>query len=180
MDSGLITGRYAVVLLQYAQEQGQGESVMRDAQRLSALLPALEKYLHRLERAHEKEELLKKALPDMCEPFGGFLHLVLEHRREGYLKRMLQTYISSYRRQNGIAVGHLTVASQPTQTLLEALEKYTRDSCGASQVEFDIKVDPDIIGGYIYRVGDRRLDASVKRQLRELEKKFETKEKRIL
>lgn len=180
MDSGLITGRYAAALLQYAREQGQGENVLRDAQRMLAQLLALEEYLHRVAELSGKEELLRKALPDMCEPFGRFLHLVLVHRREGYLKRMLQFYTEEYRRQNGIAAGRLTVASQPAEALLEALEKYTRENCGASKVEFEIKVDPDIIGGYIYRVGDRRLDGSVRRQLRELEKKFENKEKRIL
>ena len=41
-------------------------------------------------------------------------------------------------------------------------------------------MDPDIIGGFVYTVADKRLDASVRRQLSELRKAFETNNKRII
>ncbi len=180
MDSGLITGRYASALLQYAEAEGQGAEVLRDAQSLISLLPALEKYLHRIEGPSAKLQLLHKALPQMCAPLDRFLSLVMDHHREEHLKRMLQDYCREYRKLHGIAEGRLTVASQPSGELIAALEKFTRERRGAQKVEIEVNIDPDIIGGYVYRVGDLRLDASVKRQLREIEKKFETKNKRII
>jgi F-type H+-transporting ATPase subunit delta len=39
---------------------------------------------------------------------------------------------------------------------------------GASQVEFETRIDPDLIGGVIIKVGSQVIDASLRSQLRRI------------
>ena len=41
-----------------------------------------------------------------------------------------------------------------------------------SSFEIIEKVDPEIIGGFILRVGDRQIDTSISKEIRELKKAF--------
>jgi F-type H+-transporting ATPase subunit delta len=44
---------------------------------------------------------------------------------------------------------------------------------GAANVELNEKVQPELIGGVVVRVGDRQVDATVARSLRGLKRQFE-------
>ena len=75
----------------------------------------------------------------------------------------------------------LTVASEPSEQLLERLRKMTLATGEAKSVDIEVEIDPGIIGGFVYKVADRRLDASVRRQINDLKKAFETNNnKRII
>jgi len=180
MNSGLLASRYASALERYSCEQGQSGECYADARQLLALIPSIEEYLRKPLPAETKTEILSRALPGRCDSFGRFLLLVVSHRREMYLRRILQSYIAEYKKDRGIADARLTVASEPSEELLEKLRKLTLASCGATSVDIEVTVDPDIIGGFVYTVADKRLDASVRRQLSELRKAFETNNKRII
>jgi len=180
MNSGLIAKRYALALEQYAESQGQSESCLKDAKRLMQVLPQLDEYLRQPLPDKEKDELLCKVFPDMGEVFHRFLLLVLAHHRESYLRRILQSYMAEYKARRGIADARLTVAADPSEALLERLKKLTIEGTGAKSVDIEVTIDPEIIGGFVYMVNDRRLDASVRRQINDLKKAFETKNKRII
>ena len=105
---------------------------------------------------------------------------MVSHRREAYLKRILQSYIAQYKKVRGIADARLTVASEPSEELLEKLRSLTLSQTDATSVDIEVTVNPDIIGGFVYTVADKRLDASVRRQLNDLRKAFEPNNKRII
>ena len=50
----------------------------------------------------------------------------------------------------------------------------------AGSVEFDTKVDPALIGGFVLQIGTTRIDASVAGQLKRVKKQFIEKNKRIV
>ena len=49
---------------------------------------------------------------------------------------------------------------------------------GFSQVDFRTEVNPDLIGGFIVQVEDRRLDASIATQLQTIRKEWEEKNRK--
>jgi F-type H+-transporting ATPase subunit delta len=71
------------------------------------------------------------------------------------------------RAERGIVVAHLTTAerlSEAEQTLVrEKLEWMT-----GKTVDLTLRIDPDIIGGIIVRVGDQVIDGSVRNKLEKL------------
>ena len=46
---------------------------------------------------------------------------------------------------------------------------------GLTQVDFRTEVDPALIGGFIVQVEDKRLDASISSQLKQIEKELESR-----
>ena len=46
---------------------------------------------------------------------------------------------------------------------------------GLAEVDFKTEVDPDLIGGFIVQVEDKRLDASIASQLKQIRKDLETR-----
>lgn len=176
-----MASRYASALEQYSCSEGQSGECYADARHLLELIPAIEGYLRKPLPYETKMEILSRALPGRCDSFSRFLSLVVSHRREVYLRRILQSYIAEYKKARGIADARLTVASEPSEELLEKLRRLTIERTGANSVDIEVTVNPDIIGGFVYTVADKRLDASVKRQLNELRKAFETNNnKRII
>ena len=173
MNGGLIAKRYGAALEQYAAECAAQDDCYRDARALLAVLPELRDYLRSPHPASEKLALLQKALPAACPTFVRFLQLVTAHRRESRLITILQSYIALYKKARGIVSARLTVASQPSKELLSKLEAITLESTGAKSVDIEVEVNPAIIGGFIYKVEDRRTDASVLRQIEDLKKAFE-------
>ena len=181
MNSGLLAKRYAVALEQYCRECFQEEECLGNARTLLAALPALGEILGKPLPSARKMELFGKAVPGMCPAFERFLSLVVAHRREAGLRRILSAFILEYKRVRGIVDARLTVASPPSEQLLEKLRTLTLEKMSGASVDIEVTVDPGIIGGFVYKVADRRLDASVRRQIRDLKKAFETNNnKRII
>ena len=180
MNGGLIAKRYATALELYARECSAERECYDNAIALLKVLPSLAEYMRSPLASADKRRVLAEALPDACPAFSRFLDLVVAHRRESRLRFILQSFISVYKKAHNIVNVHLTVAAEPSATLLEKLKAITRESTGAGSVEFIVKTDPSIIGGFIYRVDDRRMDASVLRQINDLKKVFETNQKRII
>ena len=180
MNAGLIARRYASALEQYSTERGQSEACVANARQMLTVMPQLNELLRQPMPGAHKLEILDKALPDQCDAFRGFLKVVTDHRREIYLGRILKSYIAEYKRVRGIVDARLTVASAPSEQLLAQLEQLTLKDTDAKKVDIEVTVDPEIIGGFIFKVEDRRLDASVRRQINDLKRAFEVKNKRII
>lgn len=181
MNGGLIAKRYGAALEQYAAECSGQDACYRDARALLAVLPEMREYLRSPHPAADKVALLKKAVPDAGDAFVRFLAVVTAHHREMYLPGILRSFIALYKKSQGIVTARLTVASQPSGELLEKLRAITLEKTGARSVEIEVDVNPAIIGGFIYKVEDRRTDASVLRQINDLKKAFEfNNNKRII
>lgn len=164
MNSGLISSRYATALLQYAREENVSESVYADAQ---ALLCAL-----------KDEQALPGCIEKCTDQTRTFISLVIKNNRVECLESILRRFIALYRKSEGITKATLTVAA-PSPRLEERLQELLKER-GFKKVEFDKSVDPDLLGGFVLQVDDLRLDASLKRGLRNIQKEFEEKNRKLL
>ena len=48
-----------------------------------------------------------------------------------------------------------------------------------TEVDFKTEVNPDLIGGFIVQIEDKRLDASIASQLRDIRREWEEKNRKI-
>jgi len=62
----------------------------------------------------------------------------------------------------------VTTARALSETQLATLNEQLRRSIG-SRVSVDVRVDPELIGGMIVRVGSRMVDGSIKSKLQRLQ-----------
>ena len=71
------------------------------------------------------------------------------------------------------------VVSTPSPGLEERIKGIFNDFTGR-KLELKTSVDPSIIGGFIFEVADKRIDASISRQLEELRREFIEKNGRVV
>ncbi len=184
MDIGIISMRYAKALLQYACEGGKEESIYKQMRTLSdnfSALPALRIALDNpVLPCEEKFSLISKAAGEETDKeFTRFIWLVLRQRRENLLQNMSLMYIDLYRKLKNITIGNLITAF-PVEKEIEDRMKQMVANRTRGIVEFKMKTDPSIEGGFIFEVGTYRLDASVVNQFGRIKRQFIEKNRRIV
>ena len=188
MDIGVIAKRYAKALLQYAQEQKAEDTLYKEVQQFITSCQALPTLIQTLSnpllKPEQKEDLLCQAVSSTgeCSPeFRKFAALIVAHRRESYMLYFAHSYIRLYRQYRHISIGELVTAAPVTEEVSKRLEDWIEDmSQHATDVIMHHSVDPDLMGGFIFRIDDYRLDASVATQFEQIKKQFIEKNKRII
>ena len=184
MNEGTIASRYAKALLAYATENGAGEKVYSQAcglMRTMEEVPLMREVLTRRRdlSACKRREVLAMALG--CPPapeLDRFISLLETNSRMEFFDRMLWSFIHQYRKANNIKVGHLVTAYDASD-LKERMEKDFAARTGAD-VRIEAKQDPDIIGGFIFDMDGKLIDASVRSRFRILRKELIDTDKRII
>ncbi len=176
MNTGLIARRYAKALLAYAAERGETAELygaMRTLADSYAALPALRNTLESPVVAREQKlELASTAGgTELPESYRDFVKLVLDNRREAYLQTMALEYMTLYRKRNNISVVHITSAVPLDQEVTDRIAASVTERTHGT-VELENKIDPSLGGGFIFRIDDRQLDASVRGALERIAKLF--------
>lgn len=169
MNTGIISVRYARALLKNAVMSGDKEKVYADMKSLANSfleLPKLRKAIENpMIRKEDKEKLLYLACGDNpCIQTRTFIQLVLKEGREDIIQFMANSYISLYRKSENIVSGRLTTAVPVDSNIQSKFNDIVKKRTNAN-IEFETKVDPDIIGGFILEYGTYRMDSSVQSQL---------------
>jgi F-type H+-transporting ATPase subunit delta len=95
------------------------------------------------------------------------VELLVEHRRIGLLPLIEAAFGELWNARRGVvsaeAVGALPLGETETRALARALEK-----ASGHEVELTSRVDPDVLGGILVRMGGRTYDGTVRSQLKAL------------
>ena len=103
----------------------------------------------------------------------------MENHREEFLQSIALMYQEFYRRANNISVGSLETAVAVDKDVEKRIKEMVTSRTKGS-MELKTKVNPDIVGGFIFEIDFRRLDASVVSQLADIRKQLIEKNKRIV
>jgi F-type H+-transporting ATPase subunit delta len=173
MNTGVVSMRYAKALFAYAKEQGVEDAIYRNMLQLMATLQQVKELAAMLAAPtlskDERVRLLCSAV-DSSAVYEDFMRLVVDEERESLLIFIAHCYVSLYRKAKNIVAVCITTA--------EPLGEEFCDRVGAAfapegaTVELQNVVDGDIVGGFIYETETHRLDASIRRQLRDIETEF--------
>ena len=123
-------------------------------------------------KSKEKRVLLDKIFVDQFNKLTiDFLHLVLENNREVFLPEMCLNFQTQYSKRTGIKSAHLTTAVELDAVQLKQFNEFIQVHFG-SKAEVLTKVDDTLLGGFVLRVEDHQLDASVSTQLKKLKREL--------
>lgn len=176
MNAGLISGRYAKALYEYALGRNEEQALYQRMQTLSSMLRDIPKLRDTLSSpvvpVKYKKEILGEAAGRAPEQsYLDFIGLILKNNREGMLYDIALSYQMYYRKRKNITIVHLTSAGPMSEEMLTRIrrqvEKRTR-----GEVEFSAHTDPAVGGGFIFQLNDMRLDASVRGQLARLKRQL--------
>lgn len=164
---------YAEALMAIAQDQNLITDFGNDVQLISNTLkesPDLQRVLTApLIPADAKKDLLNGVFKGKINPIiVNFLSLLVDRKRILLLESICSQFQTLLRNQNRIALAEVIAAVAPSDRQLETLKIKVQELTGAAGVELEIKVNPDLIGGVIIKVGSQVIDASIRGQLRRL------------
>jgi len=164
MSINRIAGTYAKSLLDLAVEQDKLEDVKGDMDMLEASLESRDLYLllkSPIISKDRKQKALDAIFGDKLTPMSkSFIDIVLRKGREEALPEIIGTI-------------SLTTATPISEANLSKIKARLLDSdVTAKNVDIETIVDPDLIGGFVLKVGDKLYDDSVAHKLAKLKKEF--------
>ncbi|MCI1785716.1 MAG: ATP synthase F1 subunit delta [Bacteroidales bacterium] len=185
MNTGIISSRYARALLKYTNETGNGELVCSQVLAIERAIRESEDLRRILDDPvavpnKEKISLFQAVLGNitMADELVRFFKLILRHERIEYIKLILHSFVNMYLKSRKILMAKL-VTTVTSHDLEEKLENLVKEKTGY-EIILETKVDPGIIGGFIFTVDDYMVDASIYHQLEVIRHQFVEKNRRIV
>ena len=186
MNQGLIPQRYAKALYKVALERGcagQLYELMKTLENSFSANADLERVMENpfVEAARKQALLLTAAgaaYSDAAEPQGAvatfvdFVKLLERNKRIEFVRGAALAYIALYRKECNISTVTVTSASPLDDKASARLKELVSRQLNGATVEFKEQVDPDLIGGFTVAIDNRRLDASIKNELKQLRLKL--------
>ena len=172
-----IARSYAAAIFELAEEQALTEKVFKDMELILQVLeenPQLQKVLASpVIRSSKKSEILKALFAThLNELTMRFLKLLVKSLRVLYLDVISNQFITLYKIHKGIKdVSFVSVVALKDESRLLLKEKLRSDL--NAEIELEEKIDPQIIGGFIVQVDDRRYDASLRSKLNRLDRQYD-------
>jgi F-type H+-transporting ATPase subunit delta len=115
----------------------------------------------------EKKRGLESALVDADPTLVNFLELLIEKHRMPVIFRTRRQYETLWDIEHRLLPVEVTSAVALDPAVAEELGNRIREQTGQN-VELTSKVDPDVLGGIVLRVGNSILDASIRNRLQQL------------
>ena len=84
------------------------------------------------------------------------------------MNSVLERLLEIYREQRNIALATITSASALNEDQQSELLKKVQSIAGTDNLEIDLKVDSELLGGFVVNVGSKVIDASIAGQVRRL------------
>jgi len=119
--------------------------------------------------SQEKKEGIAKVIDGGDEHFVRFLELLAERHRMPALFRIRRGFDAMWAEERKLLPVTITSAVELDEDIQKDIRKKIEDETGR-KVEFDAKVDPDVLGGLVLQVGNFVMDASVRSRLEKLRK----------
>lgn len=175
MLKGAIARRYAAAMFDLGSKQNQLDRTLDDVQEIARLFSKHSlAFLLREPKipAQRKETVLREALSARVLPISLNLALLVVQR--GLVDLMpniaheLQQMVFDYKNQ---AVAEVTTAA-PMDEKQQALVKQALEKRTGKTILLQTKVNPEILGGVVARVGDQVIDGSVQQRLQVLKRQL--------
>jgi len=169
--------RYAKAILSFALEQQKEVEVNNDMLLVANTIHDSKELQLLLNSPVLKTELKKSALKEIFEsktsPLTiGLINLLIDNKRLPILGEVAKKYNVIFDSLKGIEVAKVTTAIPLTEELNQQILRKVIEITG-KQATIESVINPDIIGGFILRVGDIQYDASVANKLQVLKRQFE-------
>lgn len=172
-----IASRYAKSLLDFAQEQGLTDVVLADIQGFSKAVENRDLYLllkSPVVKPTKKAEIFKALFEGkLSKTTMTFFNIIIRKGREMFLPEIAQEFEVLHKKANHISTVEITTASElGDEALSDITSKLLASNITDEKLEFTKSVNPEILGGFIVKIGDKLYDASVKSKLDNLRKEF--------
>lgn len=176
MLTSKVAKRYAQGFLEFTQESGNTDTIfsemkdvlkiMNESKELNAFFAT--PFIDSKVKMNAASEIFKSFSPEA----QNMISLVIKQGRETEMKNIAQEFINKVEDMKGIQRVTLTSATALSSETVEQILKASGLVKQGATFDLQTIVKPEIMGGYILRVADQQIDASVKSKLEKLRKEF--------
>ncbi len=176
MKETKVANRYAKSLITKAGSEDELDRLAKDMRTIIELVEQYRELRSMLKspviRKEKKISVLEQILAEKVGPEAiDMVKMICRKGRENFLRSIAKAYIDQYKVKKNILTAEVTssfeLSNELRQLVLETVRKEEEQ-----EVDLIEKVDPDIIGGIILKVGDQQYDGSVLKQFRGLRAQF--------
>ncbi len=168
--------RYAKALFESALEHGIMDKVQDDLKVLLSLDKQLPEFRDLLEspiiNAGQKQKIFSSLFLGKVDDLTfRFIILLAQNKREAFLASVCRVFQDLYKKKKGIMAARVSTAGVLQDATAERMKK-SLEGYFKSQIELETEMKPELIGGFVLRVEDQQLDASVASQLKKIRKEL--------
>jgi F-type H+-transporting ATPase subunit delta len=173
-SGGGLTDRYAAALYAHADEAHQLDNVVLQMENLGRLIDGSADFRRLLASPLIDVKTATAAAQAvlMNEGFGkevrDFVGVVSVNRRLRSLRQIVTAFAALVAQRRGVVTAHVASA-HPLNDLQRQQLRARLIEAGYGNVNIDERVEPDLLGGLIVRIGARLYDTSLKSRLQRLQ-----------
>jgi len=175
MNNSKISVRYSRALFQSALEKKILDKVNQDMIFISGIckIPETKELLKSpIINPSKKTEIFHKILGNNVEKITlSLIDLTVKNGRESYIPAIARVFIHETMEYRGITESFLTTAVKVDDKIKKQISDLI-SKVFKTKVELEDTIDKEIIGGFILRVDDQYIDASVRNKLRKIKKEL--------
>jgi F-type H+-transporting ATPase subunit delta len=166
-----MAGRYAHALFELALEEKATDAVRQDLDAFDTLIsgsPDLARLVGSPVFGADEQLAALSAILNKAGIKGlaaNFLRAITTNRRLFAVRDMVRAYRALVARHKGEVIAQVTVAETLSDANLGALKDALKSATGGKDIDFNVRIDPAIIGGLIVKVGSRMIDSSLRTKL---------------
>ena len=169
-----LSGRYATALFELAEDGKALDEVANDLRALQTALDQSDDLVRLVRSPIVSRDDQQKAMDAVAAAMGlssltrRTVGLLAQKRRLFALGAIIRDYLKLLAAHRGETTAEVTSARQLTSQELEKLTATLKKVVGRD-VAVEARVDADIMGGLVVRIGSRMLDSSIRSKLQRLE-----------
>jgi len=168
-----VAGRYASALFGLATDQGQADAVEAELKALKSAINGSDDLRDFIKSPIYDRDDQMSAVTALAEKAGfgvlttNFLKLVASNRRLFALQDMIAAYMVKAAAARGEVSASAISAAPMSDEQSKALRMEIESMVGKA-VNLETRVDPDLLGGLIVKIGSKMIDSSLRTKLNKL------------
>ena len=166
--------RYALALYELASENSEIKNIEKDVNGMLSLYNSSEDIRMFMQNPTKSIDLqihmINKIseLLEFTKTFKNFLSVLIVKRRIFFIGKIIKNFIKLITKKKGILKASLISSKELSKEEIKNISEELSKSIG-SNVNFDYKVDKNLIGGLKVQLGSLMIDSSIKNKLKKYE-----------
>lgn len=176
MQGTRVASRYAKSFIDLTIEQGVLEEAYNDMKLISEVCKSNPDFVTFLKspiiKTDKKQAVLKEVFSKKLNKItDAYIKLITDKKREMYVPEIALEFLNQYKTKKKILTAVITTANGIDEVTRKKVMEIVK-GLSDSEVMLEEKINKDVIGGFIIRVGDKQVDASIAQKLNKLKQNF--------
>ena len=176
MNQGIISTRYAKAFMKVGAENKCLDAFKADMDLIGSTISENPLFGQVLDnpviKPQQKRKVMSELLEKRVHPLTlNFINIIIHNRREPLLADVARNFADQYEKLKGIKRAHIVSAAVMDDKSKLQLQQQL-NALFKADVQVTADVNPDLIGGFVFRVGDQQYDASLSSGLERMKKKL--------